>query len=88
MDRLGFALSTLCLVHCLLLPTLLAVLPLVAISYVPEWLKRERMAPSRTAGAGSAGQRTCAGSSGQKNSLDWTSRGAGFRGLGSGLVRA
>ena len=38
MDRLGIALSTLCLVHCLLLPVLLAVLPLVAISYVPEWL--------------------------------------------------
>lgn len=37
MDRLGIALSTLCLVHCLLLPVLLAVLPLVAISYVPEW---------------------------------------------------
>lgn len=37
-DRAGMALSALCLAHCLLLPPLLATLPLFAVSALPEWL--------------------------------------------------
>lgn len=37
-DRLGISLSILCLIHCLVLPPLLAVLPLIIMGPMPEWL--------------------------------------------------
>lgn len=38
-DRVGMALSALCLAHCLLLPLVLAMLPLFAVTAAPEWLQ-------------------------------------------------
>tara|TARA_B100000678_G_scaffold203919_1_gene171684 strand:- start:6424 stop:6825 length:402 start_codon:yes stop_codon:yes gene_type:complete len=37
-DWVGISLSGLCLVHCLFLPVVLAVLPLLALAPLPEWL--------------------------------------------------
>lgn len=37
MDRTGMFLSGLCLVHCLALPPLLAILPLLSVSQLPAW---------------------------------------------------
>jgi len=37
-DRLGISLSVLCLIHCLVLPPFLAVLPLIILEPLPGWL--------------------------------------------------
>lgn len=39
MDWLGISLSSLCLVHCLLLPPFLAILTLLTLSPIPGWMR-------------------------------------------------